>query len=162
MLALQAKNKHTMHNAHPSPVLFIVCTTLATDYSHAMESITWSGLSCSGLSVDNHWIGPRILATLLRSMVILYLAVAVAHRDTLAQKGVSIQYPNSLRLMTSQGDWHPQLMLPTGEGGGLPSRVQRFLNLDDIYPSLATCWPIHILISVFEFFCNVLTAEFTI
>ncbi len=38
-------------------------------------------------------------------------------------------------------------------------RVQRFSNLDDIYPSLATCWPIDILISVFKFFCDVLTAE---
>jgi hypothetical protein len=45
----------------------------------------------------------------------------VAHRDTLAQKRVSTQYPpKSFRLMTSHGDEHPQLMLPTGEGGELP------------------------------------------
>jgi hypothetical protein len=27
----------------------------------------------------------------------------------------------------------------------LYSRVQRFLNLNDIYPSLARCWPVHVL-----------------
>jgi hypothetical protein len=38
-------------------------------------------------------------------------------------------------------------------------RVQRFLNLNDIYPSLETCWPVHTPSSVFEFFYDVFTAE---
>ncbi len=42
------------------------------------------------------------------------------------------------------------------------SRVKRFLNLNDIYPSLARCWPVYILISVFKVFCDVLTAELSI
>jgi hypothetical protein len=37
--------------------------------------------------------------------------------------------------------------------------VQRFLNLDDIYPSLETCWPVHTPSFVFEFFYYVFTAE---
>jgi hypothetical protein len=53
------------------------------------------------------------------------------------------------------------LVQTCGESG-VSIVVQRFLNLDDIYPSLTTFWPIHILISVFEFFCDVLTAELSI
>ncbi len=64
---------------------------------------------------------------------------------------ITRQEPTKELVLTSPGH--------TVEGGGLSNRVQRFSNLDDIYPSLATCWPIHILISVFKFFCDVLTAE---
>ncbi len=46
--------------------------------------------------------------------------------------------------------------------GNVHISVQRFLNLNDIYPSLETCWPVHTLISVFEFFCDVLTAKLSI
>jgi hypothetical protein len=47
----------------------------------------------------------------------------------------------------------PTHLAPFSEGR-MGSRVQRFLNLDDIYPSLETCWPVHT-----KFFYDVFTAE---